>query len=357
MGTAIAESMHILTLNVGSSTLKFGLYRLDNQAPEVVLSDTLHTTNPHETLQEVAAKITALNLPMPDAIGHRFVHGGFKLRQHCLINDEIFQQLEDAIAFAPLHNQKALAVIRATLAYFPGLPEIVCFDTTFHAALPEVARTLPIAKALQAEGIQRYGFHGLSCESILQQLGDMRPPRLIVAHLGNGASITAIKDGQSIDTSMGLTPSGGLMMGSRSGDIDPGVLIYLIREKHYGLAQLEGLIDHDSGLLGVSGLSSDMRDLHELEGSNADARLAIEMFSYSVRKQIAGMIAVLKGIDMLVFTGGIGEHDADLRNTICRDLAYFGIDAESDYGSNVKVMISQENEQIARHAEALLQID
>jgi len=346
--------MHILTLNVGSSNLKFGLYRVDTQTLEVLLSDTVHTINPHEVIQEVATKITALSLPMPDAIGHRFVHGGFKLRQHCLINDAVLQQLEGAIAFAPLHNQKALAVIRATLGHFPGLPEAVCFDTAFHADLPDIARTLPIDRTLQADGIQRYGFHGLSCESILHQLGDTCPPRLIVAHLGNGASVTAIKDGKSIDTSMGLTPAGGLMMGSRSGDIDPGVLIYLMREKHYGAAQIEGLIDHNSGLLGVSGVSSDMRDLHKIADSNVNAKLAIEMFCYSVRKQIAGMIAVLEGMDMLVFTGGIGEHDTEIRTSICRDLACFGIDAASDYGSNVQVLIAQENEQIARHTHALL---
>ncbi len=231
----------------------------------------------------------------------------------------------------------------------------MCFDTAFHADLPEVARTLPIDKTLQAEGIQRYGFHGLSCESILYQLGDTCPPMLIVAHLGNGASITAIKDGKSIDTSMGLTPAGGVMMGSRSGDIDPGVLIFLMREKHYGVAQIEGLIDHNSGLLGVSGVSSDMRDLHKIADSNANARLAIEMFCYSVRKQIAGMIAALEGIDMLVFTGGIGEHDTEVRANICSGLACFGIDSENDYGSNVQVLISQENEQIARHTWLLLE--
>jgi acetate kinase len=353
---AFVNSLHVLTLNVGSSTLKFGLYRVQDESIEVLFSDIVHTANPHEVIQEVSVKLMDLKLPMPDAIGHRFVHGGFRLREHCLITNEILQQLEDAVEFAPLHNQKALAVIRATLEHFVGLPEAVCFDTAFHNDLPDVARTLPIAKALQGEGIQRYGFHGLSCESILRQLGDTRPPKLIIAHLGNGASVTAIKDGKSIDTSMGLTPSGGVMMGSRSGDIDPGVLIYLMREKHYGNAQIEGLIDHNSGMLGISGVTSDMRELHNIAKENADAELAIEMFCYSVRKQIAGMIAVLKGIDLLVFTGGIGEHDAALRASICLDLAYFGIDAECDYGSNVKVLTAQENEQIALHAQALLYI-
>ena len=198
---------------------------------------------------------------------------------------------------------------------------MACFDTTFHAELPEVARVLPISRELQSEGIQRYGFHGLSCKSIVHQLANDLPDRLIIAHLGNGASVTAVKGGKSIDTSMGLTPTGGVIMGTRSGDLDPGVLVYLMREKKFDAAMLEELVDHRSGLLGISGVGSDMRRLHEAASSNADARLAIQMFCYSVRKQVAAMIAALDGIDLLVFTGGIGENDArstrrDLRRLV-----------------------------------------
>ena len=167
---------------------------------------------------------------------------------------------------------------------------------------------------LRSEGIQRYGFHGLSCESIVHQLANDLPYRLVIAHLGNGASVTAVKGGKSIDTSMGLTPTGGVIMGTRSGDLDPGVLVYLMREKKFDSAMLEELVDHRSGLLGISGVGSDMRRLHEAASSNADARLAIQMFCYSVRKQVAAMIAALGGVDLLVFTGGIGENDVEVRS-------------------------------------------
>jgi acetate kinase len=226
---------------------------------------------------------------------------------------------------------------------------------------------MPLPKQLRSEGIQRYGFHGLSCESIVHQLGHDLPARLIIAHLGNGASVTAVRDGRSIDTSMGLTPSGGVIMGTRSGDLDPGLLIYLMREKKLDAAGLEELVDHHSGLAGISGVGSDMRLLHEAARENADARLAIEMFCYSVRKQIAAMIAVLDGIDLLVFTGGIGENDAQVRATICAGLSWCGIRLDEPGNRSagdpisattsscmVRVLASQEDEQIARHTRALI---
>jgi acetate kinase len=244
---------------------------------------------------------------------------------------------------------------------------VACFDTTFHAELPAVARVLPIAKELQSEGIQRYGFHGLSCESIMRQLGSDLPHRLVIAHLGNGASVTAVKDGKSIDTSMGLTPTGGVIMGTRSGDLDPGVLVYLMREKKFDAAMLEELVDHRSGLLGISGAGSDMRRLHETALSNADARLAIAMFCYSVRKQVAAMVAALGGLDLLVFTGGIGENDVEARAAICGGLSWLGLVLDearnrfannpiSDSGSSrsVQVFPSREDEQIARHTRTLV---
>jgi acetate kinase len=228
--------------------------------------------------------------------------------------------------------------------------------------MPDVARVLPIARELLTEGIQRYGFHGLSCESIVRQLGSKLPNRLVIAHLGNGASVTALKDGKSIDTSMGLTPTGGVMMGTRSGDIDPGVLIYLMREMKFDATMIEGLVDRRSGLLGISGIGSDMRRLHKAALSSADAQLAIQMFCYSVRKQVAAMIAVLEGLDLLVFTGGIGENDYEVRATICGGLSAFGLSldqARNRLGENlvsdplsrcgVTVLPSLEDEQIARH--------
>jgi acetate kinase len=243
---------------------------------------------------------------------------------------------------------------------------VACFDTAFHAEMPEVARTLPIPRALRLDGVERYGFHGLSCESIVRQVGETAPERMIVAHLGAGASVTAIKAGRSIDTSMGLTPTGGVPMGTRSGDLDPGVLLYLVREKRFDAAMIEDLVDRRSGLLGVSGLSGDMRALHEAAASVPAARLAVEMFCYAVAKQVAGMIAALNGVDLLVFTGGIGENDAAARSAICGALSWIGI--ELDHARNrsatnpvsspesrcsVLVLASQEDEQIARHAWSL----
>jgi acetate kinase len=228
--------------------------------------------------------------------------------------------------------------------------------------MPEVARVLPLPRDLQSLGIQRYGFHGLSCESIVHQLETSVPERLIIAHLGNGASVTAVKNGKSIDTSMGLTPSGGVIMASRSGDLDPGVLVYLMRENKFDAAMLEDLIDHRSGLVGISGIGGDMRRLHDAASSNPDARLAIDMFCYSVRKQIAAMMAALGGVDLIVFTGGIGENDGEVRASICAGLSWAGVslDAAQDHSkydpvstdaSAVRVLVlpSQEDEQIARH--------
>jgi len=233
--------------------------------------------------------------------------------------------------------------------------------------LPDIARVLPLPKELLSEGIQRYGFHGLSCESIVRQLGNNLPERLIVAHLGNGASVTAIRNGKSIDTSMGLTPTGGVIMGTRSGELDPGVLVYLMREKNLGATELEELVDRRSGLFGISGIDSDMRRLHEAAPSSTDARLAIQMFCYSVRKQIAAMIAALDGVDIVVFTGGIGENDAEVRANICTGLSWMGVglkDGHSGAARNpinhigprcvVCVLPSQEDEQIARHAWEIL---
>lgn len=359
--------MIVLALNSGSSSLKFGLYRMGASEAEDLLSETISTSDQREAMIRIAKLLADSEMPAPAAIGHRIVHGGPQLRQHCLIDDVVLRQLEAAIPFAPLHTPPALSVIRFAQEHFPGLPQVSCFDTTFHAQLPEVARVLPIPRELQLEGIQRYGFHGLSIESIVHQLGSDLPDRLVIAHLGNGASVTAVKGGRSIDTSMGLTPTGGVIMSTRSGDLDPGVLVYLMREKKFDAAMLEDLVNQRSGLLGISGIGSDMRRLHEAARSNANARLAIQMFCNSVRKQTAAMIAVLDGVDVLVFTGGIGENDAQIRAGICNGLSWIGVSLDearnrsainpiNDSASrcSVRVLPSQEDEQIARHTWALV---
>lgn len=333
----------VLALNSGSSSLKFGLYRTGAASTEALLSGEFEVVGDaqRDAVARVGELLEERNLPAPAAVGHRVVHGG-ALRHHRLIDAATLRELEAAKAFAPLHVPQALSVIRAALERFP-VPQAACLDTAFHAEMPEVARVLPIPRELRAEGIERYGFHGLSCESIVARLGADLPRRLVIAHLGNGASITAVMDGRSVDTTMGFTPAGGVVMGTRCGDIDPGVLLYLMREKGFDAARLEDLVNRRSGLLGISGIDGDMRRLHAAAATSADARLAIAIFCYSVRKHVAAMAAALGGIDLLVFTGGIGEHDAEVRDAISHDLAAV------TSGCPVRVLHAEEEAQIARH--------
>ncbi len=371
--------MPVLAINAGSSSLKFGFHRVDAAAADLVFSGTVDYASdgqgklsvadadgsalesgriigrdPRQAIACIQALLADLALPAPRAIGHRIVHGGLHVRRHCLIDAGVEEQLQAATAFAPLHVPPALALLRIAQESFASVAQVACLDTAFHADLPEIARTLPIPRELREQGIQRYGFHGLSCESIVRQLGAALPSRMVIAHLGNGTSATAVENGRSIDTSMGLTPSGGAIMGTRCGDIDPGVLAYLMREKQFDAAMIEDLIDHRSGLLGISGLASDMRALHAASAGNADARLAIDMFCHSVRKQVAAMAVALGGIDLLVFTGGIGENDEVVRASILAGLSWLGIRQADDAGGcRVRVMRTHEEQQIAIHACAI----
>jgi acetate kinase len=330
----------ILTLNEGSSSIKFALFAADDGVPEV-------TSGSAEVGLEAAALFDRVDTARTGrplaAIGHRIVHGGPTLAQPVLIDAAVLDQLRAATAFAPLHDPAALALIAAAGARYPDVPQVACFDTGFHANLPDIAAVLPVPRAMRAEGIRRYGFHGLSCQSILRQLGDDIPEKLVIAHLGNGASITAVRAGRSVDTSMGLTPSGGVVMGTRAGDIDPGFLLYLMRVRGMDAAAIEELIDRLSGMRGISGLSGDVRILRN--SPEPDAALAIAMFCRSVAKRIAGMAVTLGGIDLLVFTGGIGEHDAGIRDRIAAELAAAGLPIRA-----VATLPSRENAEIAREA-------
>lgn len=385
-------TLNVLALNSGSSSLKFGFYKVDASAIETRLAGAaeglgasdgrFHALDSHgaemvrecgpiadqgDAIHRIGKLLSSSNLPTPDVIGHRVVHGGPDLRAHCLIDASVVRRLDAASVFAPLHGLAALEVLRFAQARFPDTPQAACFDTAFHFGMPDVARVLPIPTGLRAEGVQRYGFHGLSCESILRQLGPDVPDRMIIAHLGAGASVTAVRAGKSVDTSMGLTPTGGVIMGTRSGDLDPGVLLYLMRQKGLDAAAIEDLVDRRSGLLGVSDVSGEMRALHEVSATDPAARLAERMFCYSVGKQIAAMIAALDGADAIVFTGGIGENDGLSRAAICEGLGWIGIaldPARNGSATNpisapqsrceVHVLPSLEDEQIARHAWALL---
>jgi acetate kinase len=357
----------VLALNSGSSSIKFGLYIVRGRAIETLLAgeaqSVVSARSQADAVGHIATALRKQKLPLPAAIGHRVVHGGARLLSHCVIDKAVLRELHAATALAPLHVPPALAVIRAAMQRFPRCPHVACLDTAFHADLPAVSRTLPIAREMRSPEMRRYGFHGLSCESILRQLGRDKRARVVVAHLGNGASVTAVRGGKSIDTSMGLTPTGGVIMGTRPGDLDPGVLVYLARQKRFGPGRLEALLNRRSGLRGISELDSDMRRLHEAARRRPRARLAIEMFCYSVRREIAAMIASLGGLDTLVFTGGIGEHDAKARRAICAGLAWAGIEIDARRNlagadpisgaasrSRVRVLRSEEEKQIARHA-------
>ncbi len=252
----------ILAINGGSSSLKYGAFVVGECRAETVVSGAVESGPNHTAgFDEIAAKLGGAR---PNAIGHRIVHGGPTLFRPTLIDDRVLSNLRAACAFAPLHGPVALDLIAAARRRYPGTPQIACFDTGFHEHLPAIAAVLPVPKALQAAGVRRYGFHGLSCQSIVRQFGADLPKRLVIAHLGSGASVTAVLDGASVDTSMGLTPSGGVVMATRSGDLDPGLLLFLLREHGMTAGQLEGLLDRESGLLGISDRSGDLQILRRL---------------------------------------------------------------------------------------------
>ncbi len=337
----------ILALNCGSSSLKFGLYAsasdgisllFEGEGEELGKSNSafwfkardgekqneqLPLPDHRTALEHSLSLLKKSRAPTPDAVGHRIVHGGAKVQEHQLLTPALLEQLRAATDFAPLHAPPALKTIEAAQGQLPNIPQAICLDTAFHLTMPDVSRLFALPAKVRDLGVHRYGFHGLSLESILPQL-EAIPPRLVVAHLGGGCSVTAIRKGESIDTSMGLTPTGGIMMGTRCGDLDPGVVLYLMRNGFGAADELEQLFDHDSGLLGVSGLSSDIRDLEKKQGTNPDADLARRMFVYQLCKSIAAMAAATEGLDLLVFTGGIGEHNSSLREEVVRRLSFLG---------------------------------
>ncbi len=346
-GLSPAASRNVLALNCGSSSLKFGLYHVaGGDASLLFEGEAEEIGSPHgqfwirhradESKRKQASAFpdheTALGralqalkqsgAPDPDAAGHRFVHGGPKLREHQIIRPETVDILQESVAFAPLHMPAALAVLKEVGKRLPGLVQVVCFDTAFHRTLPDVSRQFALSAEVRRLGVERFGFHGLSLESILHEMRNV-PENLVVAHLGNGCSVTAVKQGKSIDTTMGLTPTGGIMMGTRCGDLDPGVLLFLMQHGFADWDRLSALVDHQSGLLGVSETTSDVRELLEKRESDKRADLALRMFSYQVKKSIAAMSGALGGLDQLVFAGGIGENNAALRNEVASRTGVF----------------------------------
>ena len=360
--------MNILTLNVGSSSLKFGIYQATTSEPMLIAEGSVDSAGAQHTLRyrscdewktlpfdgradtEALRNLLALpplvSLAPPAVVAHRIVHGGLALREHAVIDPKVLASIEAAASFAPLHVPPALAWLHRTREVLPDATQVACLDTAFHHPLPDLARVLPVPHELQREGVERFGFHGLSCESILAQL-ESPPSRLVIAHLGSGASLTAVRQGRSVDTSMGMTPTGGIIMGTRPGDLDPGVLLFLLRERHCDAAQLQDLLEHRSGLRGISGLTADVRALADT-GDQPRACLALEQFALSVAKQAAAMAVVLDGLDLLVFTGGIGEHHAPTREHVIARLRPLLP------GLQTCVLPSRENLVMARHAVRLL---
>ena len=388
-----ASTSHvILCFNSGSSSVKFALYRLE-EVEEVRLAhgaveriglagghlwirgtDNAALVDVHRDFPEHAAAAEGifvaakdLGLPPPVAVGHRVVHGGPDHTAPERVDALLLAALRRLVAFAPLHLPSAIQGIEAVATHFPGLPQVACFDTAFHRRMPEVAQRFPLPHDLWHEGIRRYGFHGLSYEYIVATLGAAAQGRLVIAHLGNGASLAAVHHGQPLDTTMGFTPTGGVMMGTRSGDLDPGVLVHLMHAKGYDVRQIEHLVNHQAGLLGVSGISPDMKTLLEQREREPHAAQAIELFCYQLRKHIGALTAVLGGLDILVFTGGIGERAAPVRWEVCRGLAHLGVDLDpqrnavhadviSAPGSAcmVRVIPTNEDLMIVRHTRTLL---
>ncbi len=312
-------------------------------------------------------EIAAARLPAPSAVGHRIVHGGPNHVAPERVTPELIADLRRLIPFAPVHMPGAIEGLEAAAERAANLPQVVCFDTAFHRHMPAVAERFALPAKLYDEGVRRYGFHGISYEYIMMTLGGARPSRIVIAHLGNGASMAAVRDGVGIDTTMGLTPTGGFMMGTRSGDLDPSVLLFLMNTRHSSAEDLEKLLDRESGLLGVSGLSSDMKTLLERRASDSKAAFAIEMFCYQLRKQVGAFAGALGGLDLLVFTGGMGERAAPIRMEVCAGLAHLGIEIDAERNGahadlisrdssrvGVRVIPTNENLMIARHTRELV---
>lgn len=321
--------MRILSVNCGSSSLKFALYSGDQLI--IKGKEDLHRFS----LQDI------FKLEF-DAVGHRIVHGGPRFQKPCLITPQVLEALRELSPFDPDHLPEEIHIIESVKKHYPKIPQVACFDTAFHASMPSVAKYYPIPRKFWNDGIYHYGFHGLSYEYIMQALPQLSKGKYVIAHLGNGCSMAAIQEGVCIDTSMGFTPTGGLMMSSRTGDLDPGVALYLQRKMGIKLEELTRMFNKESGLLAVSELSSDMQELLEAEGTNTFAADAIAMFCYHAKKYLGAYQAVLGGLDGVVFTGGIGENSAVIRERICLP------------GVPIHVIETNEELMIARHTEELI---
>lgn len=387
---------YALVLNAGSSSLKFCVYErtaggdlwhlesrgqvegigttprlsVKGEIGESLVDQEVSARDGSEALDTLATWLRSMyGGSRVLGVGHRVVHGGARFNGPTIVDQEVLEELRHLIPLAPLHQPYNLAAIDAVFERLPGIPQVACFDTSFHRGQPEVAELIPLPLDLRKQGLQRYGFHGLSYEFIASVLPLVAPEisggRVIVAHLGSGASLCASKAGKSVDSTLGFTALDGLCMGTRPGSLDPGVVLHLFQGLGMSAKEVETLLYKKSGLVGISGISSDMRDL--LGRTEPQARLAIDYFVYRVAKEIGALTAVLGGIDALVFTAGIGENSPEIRQRICEASAWLGIELDvaantsrqskiSTSGSNVSVWVVPTNEElmIARHTGSLL---
>jgi acetate kinase len=383
--------VRILTINSGSSSIKFSIYTFPGEQHELsgelsrigqpdgafrvrrAGGETVVDQKP--ALPDHAGAFKLLldwlgEQTEPDAVGHRIVHGGPDYRDPQIVSPDVISRLRELIPLAPNHLPRELDAIELISRSYANVPQVGCFDTAFHRGMPEIAQVYALPESVRQEGVVlRYGFHGLSYEYIcgeLERLGAGKG-RVIVCHLGNGASMAAIRDGRSVDTTMGFTPTGGLVMSTRCGDIDPEVVLYLIEELELEAKTVRDIITKHGGLMGLSHASADMQDLHRRERDDPKAALAIAVFCYNARKALGSLAAALGGLDTLVFTGGIGENDAAVRQRICEGLEFVGVrldSAQNDLsapvisapGAPVSARVIKTNEEltIARHTSRLM---
>jgi acetate kinase len=368
---------HILTMNGGSSSIKFALFEVGESLRRILEGGIERIGLPDATFRVKGLTKTdsfLRSVTTPDhtaavgvlmdwieerggrgaltAVGHRVVHGGPKYTKPERINAEMVEELHRLSPFDPEHLPEEILLAEAFFRRFPDMPQVACFDTAFHDGLPRVARVLPIPRRYEAQGVRRYGFHGLSYAFLMGELArlagaEAAQGRVILAHLGNGASLAAVRDGRSVDTSMSFTPTAGVPMSTRSGDLDPGLVWYLARTENMNAKQFNEMINFKSGLLGVSETSSDMRDLLGREAQDVRAAEAVALFCYQVKKWIGAFAAALGGLDTLVFAGGIGENAPTVRARICDGLGFLGVEIEEKQNAANEGVISTEDGRVA----------
>lgn len=336
------SAFRVLTINAGSSSVKFAVFDTSTNA-QLYKSEVERAASVEDAIHTIPEALKTQGIAALDAIGHRVAHGGAKFQDACLIDSEVINGIEECVPLAPMHNPPALEGIKVAGNAWPGVPQVAVFDTAFHQTIPPRAATYAVPQAWREAGLRRYGFHGTSHKYVMLRVAEeLKAPaaelRLISCHLGNGASVCAIERGASVDTSMGMTPLEGLVMGTRSGDVDPGIFAYLDHALGLSIAEIEHALYHDSGLAGLSCLGNDMRDIEKRAADgDKNAQLAIQVYAYRVRKYVGAYAAAMGGVDVIAFTGGIGENSASMRRRICSGLEYLGLAFDDDRNDCVRL--------------------